>query len=68
MKPYGLTRTEHGDTDTRGVIDGARATAVYGAEHPPRALRRGRKAARRRAIKRRERAAGERLARVEVES
>lgn len=50
MRPYGLTRLEHGDTDTRGVIDGARPTAVYGAEHPPRALRRGR-------------AAGDRLAR-----
>ena len=69
MRPYGLTRLEHGDTDTRGAIDNGRATAVYarpahGGDAPAlRALRGGKKAKRRRTLKRRARAASRALCR-----
>ena len=62
MRPYGIQRRDHADVDTRGAIDNGRATAIYahakhgGDARAHHALRGGKKAARRRALKRRARA------------
>jgi hypothetical protein len=29
MRPYGMTRDEHGDTDVNGCVTNGRATSVY---------------------------------------
>jgi hypothetical protein len=68
MKSYGLKPWERSDTDAEGCARHGRAAGVYGlagrggdirAYH---SLRGGKKAARRRAFKRRERATARRLA------
>lgn len=67
MRPYGMHRRDYQDDDSRGSIDNSRATAVYalarhgGDAHAHHALRGGKKAARRRTLKRRARAEGRAL-------
>jgi len=69
MKPYGIQRRDLGEDDSRGAIDNGRATAVYarpahGGDAPAlRALRGGKKAKRRRTLKRRARAASRAMCR-----
>lgn len=69
MKPYGIQRRDYQDDDSRGSIDNGRATAVYalakhgGDAHAHHALRGGKKAKRRRTLKRRARAASRAMCR-----
>jgi len=63
MKPYGMSRMEHGDTDVAGCIYNARSTAVYSLSgRAYRSLRNGKKARLRRVEKRAARTAGDREA------
>jgi|JI9StandDraft_1071089.scaffolds.fasta_scaffold2100850_1 hypothetical protein len=70
MKPYGMDRRAHADDDAAGCSSNGRATGVYsiagrgGDARAYRSLRGGKKAARRRLLKRRAR----RECRVDIEA
>ena len=61
MKAYGMTRDEFNDTDVAGCVSNGRATATYnlagrnGETHSYHSLRKGKKAAKRRVLKRKAR-------------
>lgn len=69
MKPYGMTRIDHGDTDCSGCTANGRASAVAHLRRPGgdiptfRSLRGGKKAAARRGAKRAARREGDALCR-----
>lgn len=66
MKPYGMLRMEHGDTDVAGCLENGRATRIYSLSgRAYRGLRNGKKAAVRRIHKRRARREGKAEAQLE---
>lgn len=70
MRPYGMDRLTHGDTDVAGSVQGGRATAVYnlpgrgGDIRAYHSLRGGKKSAQRRRYKRAARREGNELCSV----
>jgi hypothetical protein len=65
MKPYGMDRLMAADVDVSGCAHGGRATRVYNKPHAYHSLRKGKKAAIRRRVKRAARRKGKLACRVD---